>query len=340
MILAGDLGGTKTLLALCQAPGPGAAGAPSQIQIEHEATFASAEHASLDEIVERFLRGLPADARQPAAACFGVAGPVQGDTAHITNLSWTLDAASLSRTLGGAPVVLLNDLQAAALGMLTLPPAGFVTLQPPGEAAPRHGGTIAVVAPGTGLGQSLLVSLGGEVHALPMEAGHVDFAATTDEEYQLVRFLRQRHGHHISNERVLCGDGLADLYAFVRASSGEPEPAWLTAELASPQRNAAVSTAALQGRDACCVRALEMFVEILGSEAGNAALRGLARGGVILGGGIPPKILRALQDPRFLTRFRDKGRFAAWMESLEVRVALEPRAGLFGAAHRAAVAAR
>lgn len=328
MILAGDLGGTKTLLAICEVAG-------ESVHVQREASFASGDHGCLEDIVEKFLRELAPELRAIDAACFGVAGPVSGSTATITNLPWTVDATSLSRLLGGADVSLMNDLQAAALGLLTLPASSFVGLQTP-AAPPAAGGTVAVLAPGTGFGQALLVHLAGEYHALSMEAGHADFAATTDEEYELATFLRQRYGQHVSYEHVLCGAGLSNVYDFVRARSKQPEPAWLSAALASPQqRNAMISTTALEGKDPCCVRALELFVEILGNEAGNAALRGLARGGVILGGGIPPKILPALKRTSFLTRFRNKGHFAAWMESLEVRVSLEPRAGLLGAAHRA-----
>ncbi len=330
-ILAGDLGGTKTSLALCTSPEPGA---PPEAQIVHQATFTSAEHASLDEIVARFLAGAPDQARRPAAACFGVAGPVHGSSAAITALGWSIDARALARQLGEAPVALINDLQATALGMLTLPADRFVTLQPPGAQAPRQGGTIAVLAPGTGLGESLLVSVEGRYHALPMEAGHADFAAATDDEYELLRHLRSKHGSHVSYERVLCGDGLADIYAFLRVRAGAAEPSWLAGETPG-RRNAAISAAGLAGSDALCARALEIFVEVLGAEAGNAALRGLARGGVILGGGIPPKIVPALRSAPFLARFRDKGRFSEWMHTLEVKVALEPRAALFGAAHRA-----
>lgn len=321
-ILAGDLGGTKTLLAACHVR-------EGRVHVEFERSFPSARHSSLEEIVAAFHAELPQPLRKLGAACFGVAGPVRGDRAEITNLPWLISCERLSEVLGGVPVTLLNDLQAAALGMLALPEQDFATLQ---EGKETEAGAIAVIAPGTGLGESLLVPFAGRYHAVPMEAGHADFAATTDEEYQLVQVLRRRHGHHISYERVLCGDGLADLYTFLREKNGQPEPP----HLAGPDRNAAISRAALEGSDPLCARALEWFVEILGNEAGNAALRGLARGGVILGGGIPPKILSALRAPGFLARFHDKGRFAGFMKSLRVRVAMEPRAGLFGAAHHAA----
>jgi glucokinase len=209
-----------------------------------------------------------------------------------------------------------------------LPDAAFATLQ---AAAAPPGGTIAVIAPGTGLGLALLASVEGRYHALPSEGGHADFAPSTDDEIALWRYLRSVHGPHVSYERVLSGAGLGELYDFVRQATGAPIPRWPAGD-----RNATISHAALERSDPTAVRALEMFVEVLGAEAGNHALRGLATGGVVLGGGIPPKILSALQHPRFLARFNAKGRFAPWTRALQVRVALEPRAALFGAAHHAA----
>jgi glucokinase len=321
VILGGDIGGTKTVLAILD----------PRFAIVRQTVYHAADHGSLEAILDAFLP--PGEPHGLIAACFGVAGPVVHGTAQITNLPWTIDAAALTARLG-APVSLINDLQATALGALVLPADAFAVLQAPGE-VPAPGGTIAVLAPGTGLGEALLVSDGVLYRALPSEGGHADFAPTTDEEIALWQFLRERHGPHVSYERVLSGAGLGDLYSFVRATTGAPEPAWLTAEIAAGDRNAVVSKTALAGRDPACVRALEMFVEILGAEAGNHALRGLATGGVVIGGGIPPKILPALQQPRFLERFTAKGRFSAWAKNLAVRVTLEPRAALFGAAHHA-----
>lgn len=322
MILAGDVGGTKTVLAICDA----------SFAIGREAVYLSAEHGSLEAILDQFVR--PDDRGAIAAACFGVAGPVIGRTARITNLPWTIDAAALSARLGGIPVALLNDLQATALGTLVLPGTAFAVLQP--AAAPVRDGTIAVIAPGTGLGEALLVFDGVRYRALPSEGGHADFAPGNDDEIDLLRYLRERHGGHVSYERVLSGAGIGDLYGFVRSQTGTAEPAWLAEKLAGHDRNAVISRAALDGSDPACVRALEMFVDILGAEAGNLALRGLAIGGVVIGGGIPPKILPALQQPRLIDRFHAKGRFAPWTRKLAVRVALEPRAALFGAALHAA----
>jgi len=311
VILAGDVGGTKTVLAIC---------GDQDFALAREAVYPCADYPSLEAILDAFLA--PDERAGLAAACFGVAGPISENTSKITNLPWTIDGHAVSAKLG-IPVTLINDLQATALGTLILPDTAFAVLQPPSAPAPH--GSIAVIAPGTGLGTALLVSDGRRYRALPSEGGHADFAPTTDEEIEFLRFMRARHGGHVSVERVLSGAGIGDLYDFVR-----------TTLRATGDRNAQISRAALDRTDPSAIRAVELFVELLGAEAGNLALRGLTTGGVVIGGGIPPKLLPALQEPRFLDRFNAKGRFSRWTRGLAVRVALEPRAALFGAAHYAA----
>ena len=317
MILGGDVGGTKTLLALCEDDG----------KVVREAVFHCADYPSLEAVIDAFLPTSPGKLR---GACFGVAGPVVGGVAKITNLPWTIAEVALSARLGAAPVRLLNDLQATALGTLALPASSLAVLQQ--GSVPPHA-SIGVIAPGTGLGEALLVSDGVRYVALPTESGHADFAPGTDEEVELWRFLRGLYGNHVSYERVLSGNGLGDLYRFCRKHDGVAEPEWLARELAAGDFNAVVAKVALDRRDPTCVHALDMFVSILGAEAGNLALRGLALGGIVLGGGIPPKILTALQGGAFLARFQDKGRFGPWARSLYVRVSLEPKAALYGAVH-------
>jgi len=320
VILAGDIGGTKTALALADPRDPA--------RVIREQAFPSARYGSLEAIVDEFL----ASERPPLfAAAFGVAGPIEDGVANITNLPWTIDTRALSGKLG-APVSLLNDVQATALGMLGLPATSFVELQP-GRARDR--GTIAVIAPGTGIGTSLLVWAGDRYLALPSEAGHADFAPNSDDEVELWRFLRARHGGHVSVERVVCGSGIVDLYAYARTQRGDAEPAWLTEALASSDRAAVIGQAALADRDPACVHAIALFAATLGAEAGNAALRGLAHGGVIIGGGIPPKLLPALQHGSTIERFCAKGRFEPWLRSLPVRICLDSRAALVGAVHSA-----
>ena len=315
MILAGDIGGTKTTLALCDDRGA----------VVREATEKSGDWASLEQIVDKFAPG------KVSAACFGVAGPVVDGVAKITNLPWTIAASGLASKLG-AKVSLLNDLQATALGMLVIPDSAFAVLQ---QGTRPDRATIAVIAPGTGLGEATLYHDGRAYRALPSEGGHADFAPGTEDEILLLRYLRGLYGDHVSYERVLSGHGIGDLYGFCRERANEPEPGWLAQELATGDRNAVVSKAALERRDPCAVRALAMFAEILGAEAGNLALRGVATGGIFIGGGIPPKILPALQTGACVQRLGAKGRFSTWMRALSVRVCLEPRAALYGAAHGA-----
>ena len=320
MILAGDVGGTKTALALFD----------DQLRCVREEVFPSQEHASLDVVLERFLR-------EPApgllGACVAAAGPVEAGVVETTNVPWRIEARSLSRILGGIPVWLINDLQATALGILTLPDSSFALLQPGRPAARRS--TIAVIAPGTGLGEAVLIADRDGHRALPSEGGHADFAPGTEVEIELWRFLRERHGGHVSYERVLSGDGIGDLYDFSRARAGEPEPAWLETEMASGDRNAAISRAALDGKDAACMAALGLFAAVLGTEAGNLALRAFAVGGVVIGGGIAPHIVPLLEAGGLTERFNRKGRFADWTRKITLRVALDPRAALLGAGSHA-----
>jgi glucokinase len=330
MILAGDIGGTKTVLALCELRG----GVPAVVR---EAQYPCAAYASLEAVLEAFLAAGGAEPPALAAACFGVAGPVTDGVAQITNLPWLIDAAALGAQLE-APVQVINDLQATALGALALPATAFTALQAPAtREAP--GATIAVIAPGTGLGEAVLVADGGRYRALPSEGGHADFAPQTDEEIDLLRFMRERHGGHVSIERVLSGAGIGDLYDFARGAPARGADAASPPTAPGEDRNAAISRAALGGSDPAAVRALRLFVALLGAEAGNHALRTLAKGGVVIGGGIPPKILPLLERGALVDALCAKGRFSGWLRTLGVRVMLEPRAALLGAAHEAAAAA-
>lgn len=324
MILAGDIGGTKTVVALYERGEDG----PRELASEE---FPSREHDSLEAIVERFLAGYAG--RTIAAACFGVAGAVLDGRVTTTNLPWReLSEANLSAALAGAPVKLLNDLQAAALGMLALPDSQRVALNPDGEARP---GNVAVIAAGTGLGEGFLVWDGERHHAVATEGGHTSFAPRNEEEIELLRFMQREHGR-VSQERVVSGMGMADLYRFVRERSGEPEPAALARRLASEDPGRVVTETALAGQDAACVRTIELFCSLYGAEAGDLALKTLAVGGVYVGGGIAPRILPVLQAGGFLAAFRDKGRFAEMLTRVPVWVATDPRVPLLGAARRAA----
>jgi glucokinase len=321
LILAGDVGGTKTHLGLFKHPA-------GNLQLVREHRYPTSDFDSLEAACADFLgSGGSVD-----AACFGVPGPIIDDRARATNVPWQLSSVSLTRRLKGAPVRLINDLTAAAYGMVHLKPDEFVVLHRAEN--PSAHGNIAVLAAGTGLGESALVWEENKYHAVASEGGHSDFAPHGAEQIELLRFLTDEFGH-ASYERVLSGPGLWNIYRFLRRMSAE-EPAWLRDEIAAGDAAAAISDAALAGRDPVCVHALTMFCDIYGSEAANLALKVLALGGVYLGGGIAPKILPMLTAGSFVKGFLAKGRLNEILKRIEVRVSLNPAAGLLGAAHCAA----
>lgn len=323
-IIAGDLGGTKTLLALYHERN-------GRFALLRDATFKSREHKTFEEILDAFLAGGPAEPID--AACFDVAGPVSEGRVQTTNLPWLLDERALASKLGTPRVKLLNDLEATAYGMLHLPAADVACLHP--GASPARQGHIAVIAAGTGLGEAYLFFDGQAHHPIASEGGHADFAPRTDLEIGLLRWLRERLGGHVSYERVLSGPGLFSIYEYLRDTGFAPEPDWLAAELkGGGDPSAIVSRAALEKSDPLATQALDTFCELYGAEAGNMALRCLTTGGVFVGGGIAPKILPALQRG-FVRGYLDKGRFAELVGAIPVHVSLEPRTALLGAANYA-----
>lgn len=326
MLLAGDVGGTKTILALYDG---GLEGLPATIL--REATYPSAGYGSFEDIVEDFLR----NGRESLdAACFGVAGPVVDGCCQTTNLPWLIDEKRLIALLGIPKVKLLNDLQAMALGLLWLRPDEWVELNPHAKSAT---GNRAVIAAGTGLGQAILYWDGHLYHALATEGGHGDFAPNDPLEDGLLVYLRNKFGGHVSYERVLSGPGLVNVYEYLRDTKQAPESPGLDASIKNaddPARE--ISTRALRDGDGLCRGALSLFARIFGAEAGNLALRCFATGGVLVGGGIAPKILPALQDGSFMQGFCAKGRLSEFLSAVPVRVALNSHTGLMGAADYAA----
>jgi glucokinase len=322
LILAGDVGGTKTDLGLFKY-------SAGTLELVREHRYATAKFDSLEAVCADFL----GPSATVDAACLGVPGPIIDGRAHATNVPWELSSVALSRALKGVPVRLLNDLAAIAHGMVYLKPAEFVVLHRAEN--PSAHGNIAVIAAGTGLGESSLVWEGDRYYAVASEGGHSDFAPHDAEQIELLRSLAAEFGH-VSYERVLSGPGLWNIYKFLRRESHAEEPAWLSAQIAAGDASAAVSEAAIAGRDPVCVHALTMFCDIYGSEAANLALKVLALGGVYLGGGIAPKILPMLTNGTFVRGFLAKGRLNEILKRIEVRVSLNPSAGLLGAAHVAA----
>ncbi len=322
-ILAGDIGGTKTVLAVYEDGSP-------PLRPVAETTLPSREHATFDEILRAFA---PAWERPLRAACFGVAGPVIDGVCRATNLPWVLEEERIARVLRARKVRLLNDLEAASYGMLRLGPDEVEVLNPGRK---RDGpGNAAVIAAGTGLGEAMLFWDGRRHHAVASEGGHGDFAPQTDQEIELFRYLRNRFGGHVSYERILSGPGFLNVYEFLRDSGAALEPDWLREKLEGGDRAATISREGLERGEPLCLATLELFSSIYGAEAGNLALRTVAVGGVFVGGGIAPKVLAVLRAGGFLKAFTDKGRFSEMLRNMRVCVSLNPRAPLIGAAHTA-----
>ena len=324
LLLAGDVGGTKTNVALFE---PRARGV-RMVELER---FPSAEHAGLGEIVAAFLSKRRV---RLVGAAFGIAGPVVDGRSRITNLPWVIDARRLGRRLG-VPVTVVNDLVATAWAIPELPPRMVATLQR-GARAASGSRSLALIAAGTGLGEALIRRESGQWLASASEGGHTDYAARTDEEIELLRFLRARYGR-VSVERVVSGPGLVNIDDFL-ASRDTAERAPVAASEGERShdelrdRAAEIGRAALDGSSPRAAHALRVFAAAYGAEAGNLALKGFATGGVYLGGGIAPKILPALEDGVFMEAFRDKGRFRAALSAIPVRVILDEHAALIGAA--------
>ena len=325
MFLAGDIGGTKTNLALYAYEG-----GTDRLVVKKNASYPSKNHSTLAEIIRHFLADNVGDIRQ---ACFGVAGPVKGGIVQVTNLPWTVNAAELQAELNLQKVSLLNDLEANAYGINTLLPEELLTLNP--QCDPRQVGNRALIAAGTGLGEAGMLWDGVTHRPFASEGGHASFAPNDSIGDELLMFLRKEHGH-VSWERVLSGMGMKNLYRFFRQRSGEAEPEWLSALLAKGDIGAVVTQAALAGTDAACVATLDCFTRNYGAEAGNLALKMLALGGVYIGGGIAPKMLAKMQSPIFLDAFYHKGRLSPLLQSTPVYVILNDKTALQGAAWFAA----
>ena len=315
MILAGDLGGTKTLLGLFERGEP----RPREVFTRG---YPTQEFTSITAILDDFARD--AGALAVEAAAIGVAGPIVDQRARLTNISWNVSADEIARRLETTRIRLLNDLEAMAHSVAVLEGDELVVLQ---RRERQAKGNAAVIAAGTGLGQAYLHFIDGRWLPVASEAGHADFAARTDREFGLARMLRDRYGR-AEVEQVLSGPGLVNIHRFTH-----PEGDCIATNGVPPaEQPAAISEAALTRRCAQCAETLEMFVEAYGAEAGNLGLRGVARGGVFVGGGIAPKILPALRDGRFMQAFRAKEPLADFVAAIPVHVIVNPDAGLLGAA--------
>jgi glucokinase len=323
MFLAGDIGGTKTNLAVYVYDG-------DRLVAKKVGAFPSKDHQAVGDIVRKFLGDELSTIRQ---ACFGVAGPVKAGVVQVTNLPWIVDAAALQAELGFQKVSLLNDLEANAYGINTLLPNELLSLNP--KADLRQVGNRALIAAGTGLGEAGLLWDGLTHRPFASEGGHASFAPNDAVGDELLAFLRKERGH-VSWERVLSGMGMTNLYRFFRQRSGQPEPDWLKQQLKTGDLGAVVSQAGLADKDQVCVDTVDCFTRNYGSEAGNLALKMLSLGGVYIGGGIAPKMLPKMQSPIFLDAFYHKGRLSPVLESMPVYVILNDKTALQGAAWYAA----
>ena len=316
MLLAGDIGGTKTLLGVFDP----VLARPRPIAIR---SFMTLDYVDLPTMIAEFMRGDDVRRAPLAAACFGVAGPVIGDTAELTNVPWRVDAQRVATAFGIRRAVLLNDLQAMAYAVPALHDSEVRVLQA-GEAL--RGGNIALIAAGTGLGEALLHNIDGRFVPSPSEGGHADFSARTEREIALLRDLTKRYGR-AEVEHVVSGRGLVNIH---RVAHRDPCEAGI--DLNDPDAPAQITSAAFDRSCAGCVETLDIFVDAYGAEAGNLALRTVSTGGVFIGGGIAPKILPALTSGGFMRAFREKPPLEAMLKAMPVKVILNPDAGLLGAA--------
>ncbi|HLM58012.1 MAG TPA: glucokinase [Pyrinomonadaceae bacterium] len=324
MIIAGDIGGTKTNVALFE-PSGGEVGRPLA-----QRSFPSALYGSLEDILREFVA---AHKEAPIThACFGVAGPVVRGRIEATNLAWTVHDVKLAEAVGVPAVHLINDLEATAYGIGELKADQLYTLN---EGEGDRTGHRALIAAGTGLGMAAIYFDGASYHPMPSEGGHMDFAPRNEREFELLTYLREKIGGRVSYERVLSGMGLYNIYSFLRDRGHGEEPAWLAEEIESGDASAAISRAALAGKSELAATALDILVQVYGAMAGNLALLLKSIGGLYVGGGIAPKIMPKLTDGTFMRNYGDKGRMSDLVNSLPVRVILDDKTALYGAARYA-----
>ena len=317
MILAGDVGGTKVHLALYDFTN-------GNLQYTRDERFPARDYSGLEDIVREFLGG-----DQPTSACFGVPGPVRDGRLRLTNLPWTLDSRELAHNLKIEHVFLINDLEANGYGVAELKADQIFTLA---EGDASQIGNRALIAAGTGLGEGIL-AWNGRIHVpMPSEGGHTDYGPRNEDEIDLLRFLKQKYNGRVSYERVVAGMGITNIYDFLRDVRGMEEPEWLAERLATEDPNAVITELALAAKSELCEKTLDIYVSAYGAEAGNLALKILSVGGLYIGGGIAPRILEKLKDGTFMRAFTDKGRLSQLLIHMPVRVILESRAALLGAA--------
>ncbi len=327
MILAGDVGGTKVHVALYNFE-------EGRLKPVRDQKFPASEFATLDDVVLRFLSADDGHAATSpgdiVAACFGCPGPVRDGRLKLTNLPWTLDARELRASLGIEHIFLINDLEANGYGVPELSKESIFVLHTGDATGVGHRG---LVSAGTGLGEALMIWDGKQRHIpIPSEGGHCDFAARNDREIAMLQYLRKTLNGRVSFERVVSGLGIKNIYAFLRDDQKMEEPTWLRDRMEAEDPNAVIGQCAEDGSSEICYETLQIFTAAFGAEAGNVALKVLAMGGMYLGGGIAPKILKTLQGGAFTQAFLDKGRLSPLLDLIPIRVILDDTCALLGAA--------
>jgi glucokinase len=325
-ILAGDVGGTKINIALYNAT-------QDNVELIKEAKYHSAEHNSFTEVIQKFLNENKLET--PERICAGVAGPVFHGKVRITNLPEELDAEEIKKAAGAKEVSLLNDLEVTAYGLASLKKQDIITLH---QGNPDIKGNIAIIAPGTGLGEAGLYWDGKNYYPFPTEGGHSDFSPRTDLDIDLFHFLQKKYGI-VSWERLIAGPGIHDIYLFLRDLRKKQEPEWLTKELANDDPSAVISKAGVENKDEICVEAMELFVCYLARESSNLVLKMKATGGLFLGGGIPPKIASLLQKEIFLKNYFDCDRMEDLLQNVPLKIITNDKTALLGAAYYGAYGA-
>ena len=324
MILAGDVGGTKVHLALYSF---------EQGHLAHirDEKYPANEYSGLGEVIVKFLAEGRDSGEEVTAACFGVPGPVRAGKLKLTNLPWEIDSRELARSLNIEHLFLINDLEANGYGIPELAPDKIFTLLKGDPAAEGHRG---LVSAGTGLGEALLIwdAKTQKHRPIPSEGGHCDFAARNEREIALLEYLRRTLNGRVSFERVVSGLGIKNVYAFLRDDQKMDEPAWLRERMEKEDPNAVIGQCGEDGSSEICAETLRMFVSAFGAEAGNVALKVLAMGGMYLGGGIAPKILKTMENGEFARAFLDKGRLSPLLQAVPVRIILDDTCALLGAA--------
>ncbi len=314
IILAGDIGGTQTRIALFDVSG-------MHLTPLIEKTYSSTAYPNLDTILEDFVCIEKFSAN---TACFGVAGPVQNGRCNTTNLPWNIDIQKIGRAIGIPDVTLINDLEANAWGIQALTSNDLHVINP---GNPPANGNACIISAGTGLGEAGLYWNGVQYQPYASEGGHCDFAVSTEQEFRLLKFLQQRHDH-VSWERVVSGTGLVNIFEFLIADHRLSTPGWFEHADAAAQ----IARKATDGSCAICAETLDLFIRLYAAEASNLALKTMATRGVYIGGGIAPKILQKLQEPKFLEAFKAKGRMTDLLGNIPVKVILNTQTALFGSA--------